>query len=149
MPANKSFTFRPGKTILKPQQSVPAGTRPILSVTPSTKSNAIKQRQLERLAQQQAGQQQADKQPLGETIDLSVHPATASLMVANDQRQLQCTRSLLAHAKQLQRNATDLNLIIAHMAVEQTSALSATAASRFLVRYMHEKAGGGNLGPPA
>eukprot|EP01043_Picozoa_sp_COSAG02_P081493 COSAG02_NODE_19938_length_857_cov_0.951187_1_plen_167_part_10 len=77
-------------------------------------------------------QVQADEQSEG-PVDLSAHPVTASLVVANDGRQLQCTRALLEHADQLRQVLIDLKLIVATMTVESTAASSATAASRCLL----------------
>ena len=91
-------------------------------------------------AQVQQVQVQADEQSEG-PVDLSAHPVTASLVVANDGRQLQCTRALLEHADQLRQVLIDLKLIVATMTVESTAASSATAASRFLVHMSEQTRG--------
>jgi hypothetical protein len=138
MSSKKPFTFRaagskgnPSKTVAK----VPSRPR---SVAPSSRSSVHAKQQPP--AQVQQVQVQADEQSEG-PVDLSAHPVTASLVVANDGRQLQCTRALLGHADQLRQVLIDLKLIVATMTVESTAASSATAASRFLVHMSEQTRG--------
>ena len=66
-------------------------------------------------------------------MDLSAHPLTASLLVANDERQLRCTHALLGRANKLRQMLIGLKLVHSQIAMESTAASSATAATLFLV----------------
>ena len=84
--------------------------------------------------QQKQKQQRAPKHQPQPQPDLARSAATASLLLACDERQLPCTRTLLEHATELRRSAMELNVILATTTVHSTAAISATSSSRFLVQ---------------
>lgn len=138
MPAKKPFTFRaagqkggckPGKIVAKPRSRSAGGSSEHARAQAPAATHAAQPQAVDELQQESQ-------------VDLAAHAVTASLMVANDERQLQCTRSLLGHANELRRSLMDLNLINATMTVECTAASSAMAASRFLVQTSEQTCAG-------
>jgi hypothetical protein len=89
--------------------------------------------QQQKQKQQRAPKHQPQPQPQPQP-DLARSAATASLLLACDERQLPCTCTLLEHATELRRSAMELNVILATTTVHSTAAISATSSSRFLVQ---------------
>lgn len=136
MPSKKPFTFSPNQ--LSHPSGNKGGCKPSKTVAKASRSDGDSEH---RKQQRPAPAPSHAVAHLQRQVDLSAHPVSASLMVANDERQLQCTRALLGHANQLRQSLIDLQLIVATMTVESTAASSTTAASHFLVHMSEQTRG--------